>query len=97
MGERELYEYWYNTQKFERLRVSWTQEMAAQVLEMWQTRFAEEVRKHLAPRYSIHAFSTATLNHILTQFSELRVDKVAIGFGIMVSSRMLRYLCKSSS
>jgi len=44
-----------------------------------------QIRKLSQPRYDVHAFSTATLNHILSQFSEVRLDKVAISFSMMVS------------
>lgn len=89
MGERELFEYWSDTYKVH--HVDWTQEKAAMVLETWQNRFAEEVRNRLQKEtnttpYNVYAFSTATLNNILKQFSELNVLKVAIGYVIMVSA-----------
>lgn len=87
MGERELFEYWSDTYKVH--HVDWTQEKAAMVLETWQNRFAEEVRNRIHNEtnitpYNVYAFSTATLNNILKQFSELNIFKVAIGYVIMV-------------
>lgn len=88
MGERELFEYWSDTYKVH--HVDWTQEKAAIVLETWQNKFAEEVKKFVekeshTAHYNVYAFSTATLNDILKQFSELNVIKVAVGYVIMVS------------
>lgn len=88
MGERELFEYWSDTYKVH--HVDWTQEKAAIVLETWQNKFAEEVRKLVqkgtkTTPYSVYAFSTATLNDILKQFSELNIVKVVVGYAIMVS------------
>jgi hypothetical protein len=53
----------------------------------------QEVRRYLtndnstAP-YRVYALSTASLNDILSQFSELSIVKVVIGYIFMVSSRM---------
>ena len=88
MGERELFEFWSETYKVH--HVEWTQEKAALVLDTWQRRFSQEVRKQLrvdnttAP-YKMYAFSTATLNDILSHFSELNVVKIAAGYIFMVS------------
>ena len=87
MGERELFEYWSDTYKVH--HVDWTQEKAALVLETWQNRFAEEVRNQIqsdsnTSLYNVYAFSTATLNNILKQFSEINVFKIGIGYSIMV-------------
>ncbi|KAJ1530653.1 hypothetical protein ONE63_005525 [Megalurothrips usitatus] len=90
MGERELYEFWSKTYKVH--HVDWTQEKAAIVLDAWQRRFSEEVRKAMKKDqrelgvpspYNVYAFSTATLNDILGQFSELNVVKIAIGYVLM--------------
>ncbi|KAL0278830.1 UNVERIFIED_CONTAM: hypothetical protein PYX00_000524 [Menopon gallinae] len=88
MGERELFEYWSDTYKVH--HVDWTQEKAAIVLETWQNKFAEEVRKLVqkgtkTTPYSVYAFSTATLNDILKQFSELNIIKVVVGYAIMLT------------
>jgi len=51
----------------------------------------QEVRRYLtndnstAP-YKVYAFSTATLNDILSQFSELSVVKIVVGYIFMVSN-----------
>ncbi|GLH01274.1 Protein patched [Gryllus bimaculatus] len=82
MGERELYEFYSDTYKVH--HVEWTQEKAAIVLETWQRRFSEEIRRQLngenITAYNIYAFSTATLNDILSQFSELSVVKMVAGY-----------------
>jgi len=36
--------------------------------------------------YKVYAFSTATLNDILSQFSELSVVKIVVGYIFMVSN-----------
>nr|CAD7195037.1 unnamed protein product [Timema douglasi] len=87
MGERELYEFWSETYKVHHL--DWTQEKASLVLEMWQRRFAQEVRKqmnadNITGPYNVYAFSTSTLNDILTQFSELSIPKVVTCYIFMV-------------
>ncbi|XP_075216920.1 protein patched isoform X2 [Lycorma delicatula] len=87
MGERELYETLFESYRVHHF--DWTQEKAAYVLEMWQRKFSEEVRKQIAERnmtssYNMFAFSTATLNDILSQFSEINVFKVATGYIIML-------------
>lgn len=88
MGEKELYDFWSDTYKVH--HVDWNQEKAALVLETWQRRFSEEVQRRLrtdgnitAP-YTMFAFSTATLNDILSRFSELNVVKVVIGYVVML-------------
>ncbi|XP_023725439.1 protein patched [Cryptotermes secundus] len=88
MGEREMFDFWSDTYKVH--HVEWTQEKAALVLETWQRRFSEEVRRYLtndnstAP-YEVYAFSTATLNDILSQFSELSIVKVIVGYISMLA------------
>ncbi|KAJ9578984.1 hypothetical protein L9F63_024909, partial [Diploptera punctata] len=86
MGEREMYDFWSDTYKVH--HVDWTQEKAALVLETWQRRFSEEVRHQLRNNgttpYKVFAFSTATLNDILSQFSELNVVKIVAGYIFML-------------
>nr|CAD7459002.1 unnamed protein product [Timema tahoe] len=87
MGERELYDFWSETYKVHHL--DWTQEKASLVLEMWQRRFAQEVRRqmnadNITGPYNVYAFSTSTLNDILTQFSELSIPKVVTCYIFMV-------------
>jgi hypothetical protein len=54
----------------------------------------QEVRRYLttdnstAP-YEVYAFSTATLNDILSQFSELSIVKVIVGYISMVSNMLI--------
>ncbi|KAE8737035.1 Patched, partial [Frankliniella occidentalis] len=91
MSEREMFEFWSKTYKVH--HVDWTQEKAALVLDAWQRRFSDEVRKAMkkdirdlgvTSPYNVFAFSTATLNDILGQFSELNVIKIAIGYVLML-------------
>uniref|UniRef100_A0A1B6DUL2 SSD domain-containing protein n=1 Tax=Clastoptera arizonana TaxID=38151 RepID=A0A1B6DUL2_9HEMI len=87
MGEKELYDFWLETYKVH--HVDWNQEKAALVLKTWQRRFAEEVKKfgkkdNLTTPYNFLSFSTATLNDILSRFSELDLLKVAAGYLILL-------------
>nr|CAD7262461.1 unnamed protein product [Timema shepardi] len=87
MGERELYDFWSETYKVHHL--DWSQEKASLVLEMWQRRFAQEVHRqmnadNITGPYNVYAFSTSTLNDILTQFSELSIPKVVTCYIFMV-------------
>ncbi|XP_046661166.1 protein patched isoform X1 [Homalodisca vitripennis] len=90
MGEKELFEFWSETYKVH--HVAWSQEKAALVLETWQRRFSEEVKRHMSgeaspsilANYNIFAFSTATLNDILCKFSEPNFIKVAIAYVCML-------------
>ncbi|XP_063239039.1 protein patched [Bacillus rossius redtenbacheri] len=89
MGEREMFELWSKTYKVH--HIDWTQEKAAVVLETWQRRFAQEVQKQMRSAnsssgpYNMYAFSTSSLNDLLTRFSELSVFKVVICFVLMVA------------
>ncbi|XP_054278387.1 protein patched-like [Macrosteles quadrilineatus] len=92
MGEKELYEFWSDTYKVH--HVAWSQEKAALVLETWQRRFSEEVKRQMSgsgdanpsllANYNFFAFSTATLNDILCKFSEPNYIKVAITYACMI-------------
>nr|CAD7573268.1 unnamed protein product [Timema californicum] len=87
MGERELYDFWSETYKVHHL--DWSQEKASLVLEMWQRRFAQEVHRqmnadNITGPYNVYAFSTSTLNDILTQFSKLSIPKVVTCYIFMV-------------
>ncbi|XP_049784398.1 protein patched [Schistocerca cancellata] len=87
MGERELYDFWSASYKVH--HVEWTPEKAALVLDTWQRRFSEELQKYMngdngTSPYSMYSFSTTTLNDILSQFSELRLEKVIAGYVLML-------------
>lgn len=82
MGAHEMYEYWANTYKVH--HIGWTQEKAGLVLEYWQKKFAQEVKRLTSqnitsPLYQFNTFSTATLNDILKQHSQLNLLNLAIG------------------
>ncbi|XP_018902504.1 protein patched isoform X2 [Bemisia tabaci] len=87
MGERDLYDFWFDSAKTQHLE--WSQQKAAMVLELWQKKFSEEVKKIMAEvdltgPYAFFSFSTATLNEILGQFTEFNIIKVAIGYLVML-------------
>ncbi|XP_046388102.1 protein patched [Ischnura elegans] len=88
MGERELYEYWSDDYKVH--HVDWTQEKASLVLDTWQRRFSEEVKRLMSQKdnstspYDLLAFSTATLDDILSRFSEVSITRIAIGYVAML-------------
>lgn len=86
MGAHEMFEYYANTYKVH--HIGWTQDKAALVLELWQKRFSQEVKKLTShnitsPLYSFNTFSTATLNDILKQHSQLNPVKLGIGLAII--------------
>ncbi|XP_071455100.1 protein patched [Hetaerina americana] len=88
MGERELYDYWTDDYKVH--HVDWTQEKASLVLDTWQRRFSEEVKRLMSQKdnstspYDLLAFSTATLDNILSRFSEVSITRIAIGYVAML-------------
>ncbi|KAG8230581.1 hypothetical protein J437_LFUL004494, partial [Ladona fulva] len=88
MGERELYEFWSDDYKVH--HVDWTQEKASLVLDTWQRRFSEEVKRLMSHKdnssspYDFLAFSTATLDDILSRFSEVSITRIAIGYVAML-------------
>lgn len=87
MGEKDMYEYWVNTYRVHNL--DWSQEKAAMILDAWQRRFTKEVQRHAlhsndTKNYKIHPFSSASLADILTEFSELSIVRVALGYILMV-------------
>ncbi|KAF7287732.1 protein patched [Rhynchophorus ferrugineus] len=86
MGEKELYEYWSGHYKVH--HISWSQEKASLVLNAWQKKFAQEVKrlsdskKSSSSPYSFITFSTANVNKILKEYS--KTDTVKIGIVISV-------------
>lgn len=90
MGERELYDNWANTFKVH--QIYWSQEKAAQVLDTWQRAFTKQVKRQqlqvnrTTSNYNLYAFSTTTLNDILTKYSEISVIKIGIGYVAIVST-----------
>lgn len=88
MDVHEMYEFWFNTWKVH--HIGWSQEKAALVLDMWQKRFSQEIRtltsKNItSPSYHFNTFSTATLNDILEQHSQLNLVKLSIALAMVVS------------
>ncbi|XP_066906859.1 protein patched isoform X2 [Halyomorpha halys] len=86
MSEKELYEFWSESYKVHSM--DWSQEAAAVVLDTWQRTFSQEVHRLMmkdndTSPYKVFSFSTATLNDILQQCSQLRFFKISIGYIIM--------------
>ena len=89
MGEKEMFDYWSQTYRVHNLE--WSQAKAADILDAWQSKFTEEVMRHASSsnetrNFNIHPFSSASLANILTEFSELSIVRVAIGYILMVTS-----------
>ena len=89
MGEKEMFDYWSQTYRVHNLE--WSQGKAADILDAWQSKFTEEVMRHASSsnetrNFNIHPFSSASLANILTEFSELSIVRVAIGYILMVTS-----------
>ncbi|KAI9550392.1 putative hedgehog receptor patched [Daphnia sinensis] len=87
MGEKDMYEYWSQTYRVHNLE--WSQEKAADILHAWQRKFTQEVLRHAASfnetkNYKIHPFSSASLANIMTEFSELSIVRVAVGYILML-------------
>lgn len=86
MGEREIYDYHASTYKVH--HIDWNQEKANQVLEAWQRAFAKQLKKiqnsSESGPYNVYAFSTLSMNDILSKYSELSPIKVVVGCAIMV-------------
>lgn len=87
MGERELYDYWANNYRVHAM--DWSQEKASQVLETWQRAFSKQVKRlqnsSEAGPYNHYAFSTNSMNDILSEYSKLSVYKVVAGCALVVS------------
>lgn len=87
MGEKDMYEYWSQTYRVHNLE--WSQEKAADILHAWQRKFTQEVLRHAASsnetkNYKMHPFSSASLANIMTEFSELSIVRVAVGYILML-------------
>ena len=94
MGEKDLYDYYKDAYKV--ISIDWTQEVAAEILTEWQTKFSQKVAKlveknELDKKYKINAFSSSYTNKILRQFSEVDFRNLAILIGIMVRNLYLKY------
>ncbi|XP_065204858.1 protein patched-like [Planococcus citri] len=88
MSEKELYDYFSDDYKVQ--KIDWTPQKAALVLETWQRKFSDEVKRQLkqfpneTAQYNIFSFSTATLNDILSHFSKIDLKKIFIGYLVML-------------
>ncbi|XP_030748534.1 protein patched [Sitophilus oryzae] len=86
MGERELFEFWSGHYKVH--HIGWNQEKASLVLNTWQKKFAQEVKrlsdskKSSSSSYLFITFSTANVNKILEEYS--KTDTIKIGLVIAV-------------
>ncbi|XP_034941243.1 protein patched [Chelonus insularis] len=90
MTARELYEYHSHSYKVH--HIDWSQEKASQILDKWQRAFNKQVkRKQLELNmsgtpvlYNSYAFSTTTMNDILSKYSEISITNMAIGCGLVI-------------
>ncbi|XP_069156937.1 protein patched [Procambarus clarkii] len=88
MGAKNLYEYWVDHYRVH--HVDWSQEKAALILEAWQNKFTQEVltetqrRQNETRPYQLLPFSSAALDHLLRDFSEVPASRVALGYIFMV-------------
>ncbi|XP_033103674.1 protein patched homolog 1-like isoform X2 [Anneissia japonica] len=66
--------------------IKWTEEKAEAVLDAWQKEFTKAVRKSAAehPTQDVNAFSEASMNEVLTEFSETSLPNVVGGYMLMV-------------
>nr|XP_053627735.1 protein patched homolog 1-like [Cherax quadricarinatus] len=88
MGAKNMYEYWLDHYRLH--HVDWSQEKAELILREWQNKFTQEVvketqRLHNETRAYHHLpFSSAALDHLLRDFSEVPASRVALGYVFMV-------------
>ncbi|CAG5106236.1 Similar to Ptch1: Protein patched homolog 1 (Mus musculus) [Cotesia congregata] len=92
MSERELYD--SLTEDYKTHNIGWTQEKASQVLESWQRAFFNTVKKlqqhtHYPKNsslslYNSYAFSTITMNDIISKHSEMSLKNVGIACGLVI-------------
>ncbi|XP_066986955.1 protein patched [Macrobrachium rosenbergii] len=88
MGARNLYEYWSDDYKVQYM--DWSQEKAARILGAWQHKFTQTVleettRLHNETKfYNMLPFSSANLDDLLRDFSEVPASRVALGYVLMV-------------
>ncbi|XP_037068599.1 LOW QUALITY PROTEIN: protein patched homolog 1-like [Pollicipes pollicipes] len=87
MGEKNLYEYW--TDNWKTHNMDWSVPMAKAVLDAWQLKFSEEVKRyteqHAGTRpYNIHSYSTESLDQMLRQFASFDLTRLGIGYGLML-------------
>ncbi|OQV16996.1 Protein patched [Hypsibius exemplaris] len=69
----------------------WTEEAAAHVIDMWQTRYAAEVAKALRSdeaRETITVYNANNLQSIVASFSEFSVVRLSVGFSCVIA-----YVC----
>lgn len=88
MTEKEMYDFWNENDKVN--HISWTPEMAAEVLNAWQRNFSKEVEKVMSSpamsrKYDVYVFSSATLDDILEKFSNSKPLNILIGIIATVS------------
>lgn len=89
MGNKDMYDYWSDNYKVH--HIGWNQEKAAQILDAWQKRFAQEVKRLQAGySYKIFPFSMATLNESLKEHTNFNVIKLAIVISLLVSNSFKR-------
>ncbi|XP_022105455.1 protein patched homolog 1-like isoform X2 [Acanthaster planci] len=82
-GQKMMYEAWKGNYKVDEIR--WTAEKAGAIVEEWQRKFTQEVRNSsVLNSQDVNAFTSASLDDLLQEFSELSVVRVAMGYVFMV-------------
>lgn len=87
MGDQDLYEYWRQTDKVNRLN-GWSVEKAKMVLELWQRRFKEELKQftrtsEAASAYKIHAMTSKSMLEPIEVDSLWNLANIVLCFSIM--------------
>ncbi|KAJ8380776.1 hypothetical protein SKAU_G00015540 [Synaphobranchus kaupii] len=99
MTPKQMYEHWKGYSDVS--LINWNQDKAAAILEAWQRRYSEAVRKSVSINSSqkVLTFTTTTLEDILKSFSDISVIRVASGYLLMLAYAcltMLRWDCAKS-
>nr|WJJ61139.1 Patched [Patiria miniata] len=82
-GQKMMYEAWKGNYKVDEIR--WTAEKAGAIVEEWQRKFTQVVRNSsVLNSQDVNAFTSASLNDLLQEFSNLSVVRVAMGYVFMV-------------
>ncbi|XP_071952262.1 protein patched homolog 1-like [Antedon mediterranea] len=83
-SEKNMYDNWKNHQRVSHIK--WTEEKAKEILDAWQKEFTKVVRNSEPnhPTQDVNAFSEASMNQVLAEFSETSLPDVIGGYLLMV-------------
>ncbi|RWS27495.1 putative hedgehog receptor patched-like protein, partial [Leptotrombidium deliense] len=87
MAEHDMFEFWKNHWKVH--NIDWSVEKARLVLEAWQRKFTEEIRRfsesnNFGNDYEVHQFTSVSLPDIMKNFSNLNPTKVFMVYFIVL-------------